>query len=87
MISNMRFSMNLRAFPYEIERVGKSGGYLVVGKGERGDDESGVRAREDGAKERLLLAEELPTLPLNFLPSSPEQDAVINRLFLRSPVR
>ena len=37
--------------PSETERVGKSVNGLVAGKGEWGDDESSVRAREERSKE------------------------------------
>ena len=62
------------ASPSETERVGKSTSGSVAGKGEWGEDESGVRAREKRLKERLkkwekgdrlLLADELPALPSN----------------------
>lgn len=61
-----------------VEGTGKSGGGSAVGKGEWGEDESSHRAREKRLKERLkkwekgerfLLADELPTLQLNSLPS------------------
>ena len=56
------------------EHVGKSTSGSIVGKGEWGEDKSGVRVREERLKERLkkwekgdrlLLADELPALPSN----------------------
>ena len=41
------------SLPSEIERVAKSVSRLVVGKGERGDVGSSVRAREERSKEGL----------------------------------
>lgn len=67
--------MNQRsASPSECERVGGTGGSVsgpMVGKGEWGEDEHSARAREERLKERLkkweederlLLADEVPTL-------------------------
>lgn len=72
--------MNQRSAPSsERERVGGSAksGSSVAGKGEWGEDESSGRAREKRLRERLkkwekgdkvLLADELPTLQLNSSP-------------------
>jgi hypothetical protein len=76
MLTNQR-----SASPSETERVGgasKSGSGSTVGKGEWGEDEDSVRAREKRLMERLrkwekgekvLLADELPTLQSNSSPS------------------
>ena len=66
------------ALPSETGRIGESVGGLVVGKGERGNNNSGVRAKEERLEERLkkwekgdrlFLADESPTLPSNPPPS------------------